>query len=89
MEQMNTGTMSKPRDIPSRAEDIAADARTKLNETMEVVSTRAKDYARYADQTVQANPWTSVGVAFGAGVVLGALLAAAIGSQRSVISRIV
>lgn len=89
MEQMNTGTMSKPRDIPSRAEDIATDARAKLNDTVQAMSRRATDAARYTDQVVQSNPWTSVGVGFGVGVLVGALLAAAIGSQRSVISRIV
>ena len=91
MEQMNTDrAMNKAREIPSRAEDIATDARVKLNETMQAVGTRARDYARYTDQAVQANPWTSVGVGFGVGVVVGALLAMAIGAgaQRSFIERL-
>jgi ElaB/YqjD/DUF883 family membrane-anchored ribosome-binding protein len=89
MEQLHTDrTINKPRDIPSRAEDVAGDARAKLNETVEAVSTRARDYARATDQVVQANPWTSVGVGFGAGVIVGALLAMAIGSQRSAINRL-
>ncbi|HYD55488.1 MAG TPA: hypothetical protein VEB41_01130 [Burkholderiales bacterium] len=74
--------------IPSRVEDVAMDARTRLNETVSQVGTRARDAMRYADQTVHSNPWTAVGIGFGAGVVFGALLAMAIGSQRSMISRL-
>ena len=89
MEQVqNDRTMNKMRDIPARAEDVAMDARAKLNETVQAVSVRAKDAVRYTDQVVQANPWTSVGVGFGAGVVFGALLALAINSQRNFIHRI-
>ena len=63
MEQLHTDrTLNKPRDIPARAEEIATDARVKLNETVQAVSGRARDAARYTDQVVQANPWTSVGV---------------------------
>ena len=81
-------TLNKMRDIPSRAEDVTMDARTRLNETMAVVTERARTAARAADQHVHTNPWTSVGLGFGAGVVFGALLAMAIGSQRGVIGRI-
>jgi ElaB/YqjD/DUF883 family membrane-anchored ribosome-binding protein len=81
-------TMNKVREIPERAEDIAMDARARLNETMQTMSRRAGDAVKYTDQVVQANPWTSVGVGFGAGVVFGALLAMAVGaSQRSTFSR--
>jgi ElaB/YqjD/DUF883 family membrane-anchored ribosome-binding protein len=88
MEQLQTDrTMNKTREIPERAEDIAMDARARLNETVQAVSTRARDAVRYTDRAVQSNPWTSVGVGFGAGVVFGALLAMAISSQRSVMGR--
>jgi ElaB/YqjD/DUF883 family membrane-anchored ribosome-binding protein len=43
---------------------------------------------RYADQTVHSNPWTAVGIGFGAGMVFGALLAMAIGAQRSIVSKL-
>jgi ElaB/YqjD/DUF883 family membrane-anchored ribosome-binding protein len=85
MEQLQSSTdrtMSKAREIPERAEDIAADARVKLNETMQAWSRRASDAARYTDRAVQSNPWASVGVGFGVGVVFGALLAMAINSQQ-------
>jgi ElaB/YqjD/DUF883 family membrane-anchored ribosome-binding protein len=73
--------------IPSRVEDVATDARTRLNETVTQVGDRAREYLRYADRRVQSNPWTAVGVGFGAGVVFGALLAMAINSQRSIVSK--
>jgi ElaB/YqjD/DUF883 family membrane-anchored ribosome-binding protein len=75
------------RDIPSRAEDVAYDARAKLNETVDQISGKAREYVRYADRRVQQNPWTSVGVGFGVGVLFGALITMAISSQRSVIDR--
>jgi ElaB/YqjD/DUF883 family membrane-anchored ribosome-binding protein len=88
MEQVQTDNpLNKMREIPARAEDVAMDARARLNETVQTVTTSARDAVRYTDRVVQANPWTSVGVGFGAGVVFGALLAMAINSQRSFLSR--
>ena len=81
-------TLNKMREIPSRAEDVAYDTRARLNEAVATVSQRARDAAEYTHRQVQANPWTAVGVGFGFGVVLGAVLALAISSQRSYISRI-
>jgi ElaB/YqjD/DUF883 family membrane-anchored ribosome-binding protein len=68
--------------IPSRVEDVSMDARARLNETVSQVSERAREYMRYADRHVHSNPWTAVGIGFGAGVVFGALLAMAINSQQ-------
>jgi ElaB/YqjD/DUF883 family membrane-anchored ribosome-binding protein len=83
-------TLNKMRDIPipARVEDVAYDARAKLSEAVEQISGKAKEYVRLADRRVQANPWTSVGIGFGAGVIFGALLALAINSQRSTINRL-
>ena len=89
MEQAQTDrTLNKMREIPSRAEDMADEARSRLDETVSAVSEKARYAARIADQRVQANPWTAVGIGFGAGVVFGALLTMAINSQRSIVSRI-
>jgi ElaB/YqjD/DUF883 family membrane-anchored ribosome-binding protein len=44
-------------------EEIKADARVAFDEA-----------ARYAERRVRANPWTAVGISFGAGVVFGALI---------------
>jgi ElaB/YqjD/DUF883 family membrane-anchored ribosome-binding protein len=76
------------REIPSRAEEVAEDARSRLNETVSAVSEKARYAARITDQRVQANPWTAVGVGFGIGMVFGALLTMAINSQRSFINRL-
>ena len=89
MEQMqNDRTMSRMREIPARAEDVAMDARARLNETVQAVSGKAREAVRYTEQVVQSNPWTSVGVGFGVGVIFGALLAMAIHSQRSIVERL-
>jgi ElaB/YqjD/DUF883 family membrane-anchored ribosome-binding protein len=80
-------TLNKMREIPSRAEDVAYDARARLNEAVATVSQRARDAAQYTHRQVQSNPWTAVGIGFGFGVVFGAALALVLNSQRSYISR--
>jgi len=45
-----------------------------MNEVLDTLSDRAREYGRYADETVQKNPWSAVGVSFGVGIVMGALL---------------
>ena len=56
------------------AEDSLQSAKRQLNEMMDGLSDRAREYGRYADETVQQNPWTAIGVGFGVGIVMGALL---------------
>jgi len=55
-------------------EEIRSGARATLDETMATVSERSRQMARFADRRVQENPWASAGIAFGAGVVFGALV---------------
>ena len=55
-------------------QDTLESAKRQLNDVLEGVSDRAREYGRYADETVQQNPWMAVGVGFGVGVVMGALL---------------
>jgi len=55
-------------------EDTLQSAKRQLNEVMDTVTERAREYSRYADETVQQNPWAAVGIGFGAGLVMGALL---------------
>ena len=55
-------------------QDTLESAKRQLNDVLEGVSDRAREYGRYADETVQQNPWTAVGVGFGVGIVMGALL---------------
>jgi ElaB/YqjD/DUF883 family membrane-anchored ribosome-binding protein len=61
-------------DMAAGAENTMDQAKRQLNDVLEDVSERAREYGRYADETVQQNPWTAVGVGFGAGLIIGALL---------------
>jgi len=56
------------------AEETIETAKRQLNDVIEGVTEHAREYGRYADETVQRNPWTAVGVGFGVGIVMGALL---------------
>jgi ElaB/YqjD/DUF883 family membrane-anchored ribosome-binding protein len=73
---------SNVQEMPGRGETLQQ-ARDKLNETWNGVNEYARDAASYADETVRGNPWTSVGVGFGVGVVIGALIALAAGSRSN------
>jgi len=69
---------SSPSDIRDFAgqetEDTLESAKRQLNDMLDGITDRAREYGRYADETVQQNPWTAVGIGFGVGVVMGALL---------------
>ena len=69
---------SSPNDIREfagqEAEDTLESAKRQLNDMLDGITDRAREYGRYADETVQQNPWTAVGIGFGVGVVMGALL---------------
>jgi ElaB/YqjD/DUF883 family membrane-anchored ribosome-binding protein len=56
------------------AEETLRSAKQQLNEVLDTITERAREYGRYADETVQQNPWTAVGASFGVGIVMGALL---------------
>ena len=62
------------RDFQQETEDTLKAAKTQMNEVLDTITDRAREYGRYADQTVQQNPWTAVGASFGVGIVLSALL---------------
>jgi ElaB/YqjD/DUF883 family membrane-anchored ribosome-binding protein len=62
------------RDYQQGAEDTLEAAKRQLSDVLDGISERAREYSRYADETVQRNPWAAVGVGFGVGVVMGALL---------------
>ena len=73
---------SNVQEVQGRGETFQA-ARDKLNETWSGVSEQAKYAAEYADEAVHNNPWTSIGVGFGIGVVVGALIANAASSRNA------
>ncbi len=56
------------------AEDALLAAKRQFTEVMDGITERAREYGGYADQQVRQNPWTAVGVGFGVGIVMGALL---------------
>ena len=68
------GTTNDIRDFQQESDDAIQAAKRQLNEVLDTVGERAREYGRYADEQVQQNPWTAVGVGFGVGVVMGALL---------------
>ena len=75
-------TMNNVRDIQSRAQDALQQAGRRWNDAVSQVSTRAREAARYGEQQIQQNPWTSMGVGFGAGMLVGALLMLAANPRR-------
>ena len=46
----------------------------RLDEARMAVAERTREAARYANRTVYGNPWTSVGVSFASGLLLGLLV---------------
>ena len=83
MEPMQPGKVpSNVQEIPGRAETLQV-ARERLNETLAGVGEQARHAVEYADDTVHNNPWTSVGVGFGVGIVIGALIAIAASSRNT------
>ena len=71
---------SNVQEVPARGETLQA-ARERLNKSLSGVGERARYAAQCADQAVHSNPWTSIGVGFGLGVVVGALVALAASSR--------
>ena len=63
-------------------EPTTAGMRATLDETVAAVSEKSREAIRYADRTVQQNPWMAVGVGFGAGVMFGALITLLASSNR-------
>jgi ElaB/YqjD/DUF883 family membrane-anchored ribosome-binding protein len=55
-------------------EEIKAGMRATIDETVTQVTEKSRQAARYADRRVQENPWTAVGIGFGAGVLFGGLV---------------
>jgi ElaB/YqjD/DUF883 family membrane-anchored ribosome-binding protein len=72
--QFGTTTNDMREFATEQAEDTLDSAKRQLNHVLEGIGDRAREYGRYADETVQQNPWAAVGIGFGVGVVMGALL---------------
>ena len=82
MESMQTERIpANVQELPEQ-EETFQNARQRLTETLSTVRQRAGEACEYTDQVVRANPWTSIGVGFGAGILIGALAVLA-ATQRS------
>jgi ElaB/YqjD/DUF883 family membrane-anchored ribosome-binding protein len=57
-----------------RVQESLHKAKVKLAEAEEVVIQKAKQTARATDEYVHENPWRSVGIAAGVGLVIGLLI---------------
>lgn len=66
------------REIQEGADEAIQSAKQQLAEVLDGITERAREYGRYADRQVQANPWTAVGIGFGVGMAMGVLLALAV-----------
>ena len=67
MEQTEVGK------IPSNVQEVPG----RFQATRERINEQARFMANYADEAVHNNPWTSIGIGFGVGVAIGALIAIA------------
>jgi ElaB/YqjD/DUF883 family membrane-anchored ribosome-binding protein len=83
MDETQAGSIpSSVQEVPARGDTFEA-ALERFNETMAGVREQAKHAAEYADEAVHRNPWASIGVGFGIGVLVGALIAMAAGSRNT------
>lgn len=71
----STLTGEKIQEVRARAEESLRQAKVRLTEVEEEAMRRAKEIADAADEYVRENPWQSVGIAAGIGLVLGLLIA--------------
>ena len=71
----STLTGEKIQEVRARAEESLRQAKVRLSEVEEEAMRRAREVAEAADEYVRENPWQSVGIAAGIGLVLGLLLA--------------
>jgi len=61
-------------ELRARVQDSLARARDGLAQAQEAAITKARAAGRAADEYVHDNPWRSIGIAAGAGLVVGLLI---------------
>jgi len=67
-------TGEKIQEARARAEDSLRQARARLTQVEEEALKRARELADATEEYVRDNPWQSVGIAAGIGLVLGVLI---------------
>lgn len=75
-------TSGGSQDITAEAAERLKNMRASWDHAMTAMTERTREAARYADRRVTDNPWSSVGIAFGVGMIFGALVTLAVNSQR-------
>lgn len=70
----STLTGEKIQEVRARAEESLRQAQTRLTAVEEEAMRRAREVAEAADEYVHENPWQSVAIAAGVGLVLGLML---------------
>jgi ElaB/YqjD/DUF883 family membrane-anchored ribosome-binding protein len=70
----STQTGEKIQEVRARAEESLRQARQRLGEIEDEALRRAREVADATDEYVRENPWQSVGIAAGVGLLLGLLL---------------
>jgi ElaB/YqjD/DUF883 family membrane-anchored ribosome-binding protein len=70
----STQTGDKIQAVRARAEESLRQAKARLTEVEQEAVRRAKEIADATDEYVRDNPWQSVGIAAGIGLLLGVLL---------------
>jgi ElaB/YqjD/DUF883 family membrane-anchored ribosome-binding protein len=68
-------TGEKIQEVRARAEESLRQAKVRLSQVEEEAMRRAREVAGAADEYVRENPWQSVGIAAGIGLVVGMLFA--------------
>lgn len=71
---MATATGDKAAELGEKLRVKLRTAREKMGDVQEVVADRAKAAARATDDFVHDNPWKAVGIAAGAGFLIGLLV---------------
>lgn len=72
--RLGTDVAGAARGVASAARSGAQQATEYAQETLEDVRRRGEDALESTRETIAQNPWASVGIALGVGVLLGALM---------------
>jgi ElaB/YqjD/DUF883 family membrane-anchored ribosome-binding protein len=67
-------TGEKIQEVRARAEESLRQAKVRLSEAEEEALKRAREFAGATEDYVRENPWQSVGIAAGIGLLLGLLI---------------
>jgi ElaB/YqjD/DUF883 family membrane-anchored ribosome-binding protein len=61
-------------DVTDNMREMSEEAQNRLSEIWDVSRERAADYAKATDQKIRENPYQTIGIAFGVGLLIGVLI---------------